>query len=90
MGSADNLFTMTVDHQIALTATTDNLTAFYTRNHAVVQMAETLIRHDFYMAEIHARFGNEIEAAFGPYLRDLRLRSFSPEQAKSFREKTGL
>jgi sugar-specific transcriptional regulator TrmB len=90
MGSADNLFTMTIDRRTALTAATDNLTAFYTRNHAVVQMAETLIRHDYYMAEIHARFGAEIDAAFGPHLRDLRLASFSPEQARSFRAKTGL
>ncbi len=90
MGSADNLFTMTIDHETALTATDDTLTAFYTRNHAIVMTADTLIRHDYYMAEIHVRFGAEIEAAFGPHLRDLRLASFSPEQARSFRAKTGL
>lgn len=89
MGAADNLFTLTVDHAVALTATTDKLTAFHTRNYAVVQMADTLIRHDYYMAEIHGRFGAQIDAAFGPHLRDLRLRAFSPEQIQTFREITG-
>jgi sugar-specific transcriptional regulator TrmB len=90
MGAADNLFTLTIDRHQALTATTDRMTAFHTRNYAIVQTADTLIRHDFYMAEIHARFGREIEQAFGPHLRDLRLRSFSPEQKITFRERTGL
>lgn len=90
MGTADNLFTLTIDHRQAVTATTDKMTAFYTRNYAVVQMADTLIRHDYYMAQIHMRLGPEIDAAFGPHLKDLRLSSFSPEQAKSFRERTGL
>ncbi len=88
MGTADNLFTLTIDHRQAVTATTDNLTAFYTRNHAVVQMANTLIRHDYYMAEIHTRFGAEIDAAFGPHLRELRLASFTEEQIASFLEMT--
>jgi len=88
MGTADNLFTLTIDHKQVVTATTDNLTAFYTRNHAVVQMANTLIRHDYYMAEIHSRFGAAIDDAFGPHLRDLRLASFTEEQIRSFLEMT--
>jgi sugar-specific transcriptional regulator TrmB len=90
MGTADNLFTLTFDLSQVLTAATDNLTAFYTRNHAVVQMANTLIRHDFYMAEIHARFGDQIDAAFGPHLRDLRMNSFTEAQIASFRQMTGV
>jgi sugar-specific transcriptional regulator TrmB len=90
MGTADNLFTLTFDLAQVLTAATDNLTAFHTRNHAVVQMANTLIRHDFYMAEIHARFGTQIDAAFGPHLRDLRLRSFTEAQIASFHQMTGV
>lgn len=90
MGTADNLITLTIDHDQAVTATTDKQTAFYTRNYSVVQMADSLIRHDYYMAEIHLRFGAQIDEAFGPYLRDLRLSSFSKEQVRSFQEKTGL
>ena len=66
MGTADNLFTLTIDHSEAVTVTTDRMTAFHTRNYAVVQMADSLIRHDYYMAEIHLRFGKQI-------------RGFSPE-----------
>ncbi len=91
MGSADNLFTLAIDHDEMLTAVIeDEMTASYTRNRAVVRMAESLLRHDYYMAEIYVRFGDQIDAVFGPYLRDLRLRTFSPEQASSFRDKTGL
>jgi hypothetical protein len=90
IGSADNLFTLTIDHNQAVTATTDKMTAFYTRNNAVVQMADSLIRHDYYMAEIHTRLGPQIDEIFGPHLKDLRLSIFSLEQALSFREKVGL
>ncbi|MFY9240192.1 MAG: helix-turn-helix domain-containing protein [Roseovarius sp.] len=90
MGTADNLFTLTFDMAQVLTAATDNLTAFYTRNHAVVQMANTLIRHDFYMAEISAKFGPQIDEAFGPHLRNLRLNSFTEAQIASFRQMTGV
>jgi sugar-specific transcriptional regulator TrmB len=90
MGTADNLFTITIDHSEVVTASTDQMTAFHTRNHAVVLMADTLIRHDYYMAEIYLRFGEQIDAAFGPHLKELRLRRFTEEQIRSFRERTGL
>lgn len=93
MGSTDNLFTVAVDHEEALTAKFESggeVIAAHTHNRPIVNMAESLIRHDYYMAEICRRFGAEIEAAFGPYLRDLRLSCFTEEQAESFRHKTGM
>jgi HTH-type transcriptional regulator, sugar sensing transcriptional regulator len=42
------------------------------------------------MAEIFARFGPQIEEAFGLHLRDLRLACFSPAEVRSFKERTGL
>ena len=91
MGTTDNLFTIASDHAEMVTATVANdFLAVHTRNQPIVNMAESLIRHDFYMAEIFARFGSQIDEAFGPYLRDLRLACFTPEQALSFRSKTGL
>lgn len=91
MGTADNLFTIAVDHKEMLTAAMDGeVVGAHTRNHPVVTMAASLIRHDYYMAEIFSRFGPEIDAAFGPYLRDLRLAYFSPEQTESFMLRTGL
>ncbi|TKA97619.1 TrmB family transcriptional regulator [Cereibacter changlensis] len=91
MGKTDNLFTIASDHVEMVTATIQKqVVAVHTRNAPIVTMAESLIRHDFYMAEIFARFGDQIDAAFGPYLRDLRLACFTPEQAESFKQKTGL
>lgn len=89
-GAADNFFTMTIDHRQALTATTDGPAAFYTYNHAMVTMADTLIRHDYYMAEILDRFGPEIFGAFGPHLKDLRMNVFTKTQANAFQDRTGL
>ncbi|MPZ40002.1 MAG: TrmB family transcriptional regulator [Rhizobiales bacterium] len=91
MGTADNLFTLGVDHEEMLAARLDgDIVAAFTRNSPIVTMALSLIRHDYYMAEIFKQFGPEIEKAFGPYLRDLRLACFTPEQIDSFRERTGI
>jgi len=91
MGKTDNLFTIATDHNEMVTATIQKeVVAVHTRNGPIVTMAESLIRHDFYMAEIFARFGDQIDDAFGPYLRDLRLACFTEEQAESFKKKTGL
>ncbi len=81
MGGADNLFTITVDYKAALTASVaGDVVGAFTRSEPIVRMAETLIRHDYYIAEIFNRFGEEIDAAFGPYLLSLRRKTFSPEQ----------
>ncbi len=91
MGSTDNLFTIASDHREVVTARmADGAQAVHSRNQTIVNVAESLIRHDYYMAEIFLKFGPEIDETFGPYLRDLRLACFTPEQAETFRAKTGL
>jgi sugar-specific transcriptional regulator TrmB len=91
MGSTDNLFTVTADHMEMVTATmAEEVVAVHTRNGPIVNLGESLIRHDYYMAEIFERFGPKIDDAFGPFLRDLRLACFTQEQAASFKMKTGL
>lgn len=83
VGGADNLFTIAIDYRVALTANVaEELLGAYTTNPSVVRMAETLIRHDVYMAEMMSAFGSEIEARFGVGLRKLRRQLFSPEQLK--------
>ncbi len=91
MGATDNLFTLACDHREMITAREEEgMTAVHTRNYPVVNMAASLIRHDYYMAEIFARFGRDIEDAFGQHLRDLRLACFTDDQVASFKAKTGL
>lgn len=81
MGGADNLFTITVDYKAALTASiSDEVVGAFTRSEPIVRMAETLIRHDYYMAEIFNRMGGEIDKEFGPFLLSLRRQTFSAEQ----------
>ena len=90
MGTADNLFTITVDHDEMLTANeSDGIRAAYTQNQAVVKMALSLIRHDYYMSEIFMKFKDQIDEAFGPHLLKLRGRSYTPEQFESFKHRTG-
>lgn len=92
MGTADNLFTVVIDQNEMLTANEEGgpVRGAMTENKAIVKMALSLIRHDFYMAEICSRFGKEIYAEFGPFLQELRTESFTPEQLRSFKERTGL
>lgn len=91
MGTADNLFTIAVDHEKMLTANMEGeVLAAHTSCPPVVTMAQSLIRHDLYIAEIFAKFGTQIDEAFGPYLRDIRMSCFTPEQVTSFKTRTGL
>jgi HTH-type transcriptional regulator, sugar sensing transcriptional regulator len=91
MGTADNLFTIAVDQQRMLTANMEGeVMAAHTGSPPIVTMALSLIRHDLYMAEIFKRFGPQIEKAFGPYLRDIRMSCFTPDQIVSFKQRTGL
>jgi len=91
MGTADNLFTIAVDQQRMLTANMEGeVMAAHTGCPPIVTMALSLIRHDLYMAEIFGRFGLQIEKAFGPYLRDIRMSCFTPDQIASFKKRTGV
>ena len=51
----------------------------FTRNHSVVYLAESLIRHEIYLAEIIEAHKSQIEARFGKALISLR-RHYLPEQ----------
>lgn len=91
IGTADNLFTLTVDHEQLLTANVaGRVFASYTRNRPIVITAESLIRHDYYLAEIMARFGDQIDAVFGPHLQRLREACFTPEQLDRFHQQVKL
>jgi len=85
LGNADNLFTIAVDHREALTAQMEHeVLAAYTTYEPVVTMAETIIRHDIYIAAFFKEFGVEIEKKFGPHLFELRKRYFKKEQFDLF------
>lgn len=90
IGTADNLFTITVDHEQLLTAHVQGkVFASYTRNEPIITTADSLIRHDYYMAEIMIRFSDEIQKSFGPHLKTLRESRFTPEQLERFHQQLG-
>ena len=83
VGLANTLITVTRDFEEALTVNTaEGGFGAHTRNVPVVNMAESLIRHEIYLAEIFGRFGPQIEAAFGPALVSLR-RNYLPKAQAS-------
>src|SRR5690625_3115101 len=89
MGKADNLFTIVVDYREMITVNTDkNYVGARTQSKTIVTLALSLIRHDYYMAKIFEKFGQDIIAEFGPHLAKLRLSAYTPDQAESFYEKT--
>jgi HTH-type transcriptional regulator, sugar sensing transcriptional regulator len=87
VGLANTLITVTRDFEEALTVNSaEGGFGAYTRNVPVVNMAESLIRHEIYLAEIFGRFGRQIEATFGPALISLRRNYLPAAQAGALDE----
>lgn len=84
VGIAHDLITITRDFSEALMAhMAEDCYGSYTRSPPVVTMADTLIRHEIYFAEIFERFGAELTETFGPALIELRRRYLPTEQVAS-------
>jgi HTH-type transcriptional regulator, sugar sensing transcriptional regulator len=87
VGLANTLITVTRDFEEALTVNSaEGGFGAYTRNLPVVNLAESLIRHEIYLAEIFGRFGRQIEATFGPALVSLRRNYLPAVQAAALDE----
>ena len=68
-------FVVSIDFEEALVADFDDLPrGVYTRSDSVVFMAETMIRHEVYLAEIMQAYGEEIEQRFGKDLMRVRAK----------------
>lgn len=88
VGLGESLITITADFQVALTANLgEESYGALTQNRPVVYLAESLIRHEVYMAELFAHYGDGITERFGPFLRDLRRKYLPREQVQAL-EKT--
>jgi sugar-specific transcriptional regulator TrmB len=80
VGIAPHLITITVDYQEALVAEfRGSPNGSYTRNTPIVNLADTLLRHEIYFAEIFEIFGQPIQKTFGVALINLR-RKYLPDQ----------
>lgn len=58
----------------------------YTRSDGLVFMAETMIRHEVYLAEIMNEFGPAVEKRFGKALISLRSRYLPPNLARKVKK----
>jgi len=91
MGVADNLFTLIVDQSEVMMANAGRVViGANTKNHSIVTMALGLLRHEYYIAELFMRLGNELTKEFGPHLSQLRAKCFTSEQFKAFQNHLGL
>jgi HTH-type transcriptional regulator, sugar sensing transcriptional regulator len=75
VGHSNHLFCIGADNTEGLTASLrEEGYGIHTRNPPVVELINSLIRHEIYMAEIFQSFGDEIEEKFGDMLITLRER----------------
>jgi len=78
VGLAPHLVTLTVDFEQAMVAEVRAAGGSYTRNKPIVNLADSLLRHEIYFAEIFEMFGQPIQKTFGPAIIELR-RKYLPE-----------
>jgi len=74
-GAADVLFTMSTDFSGVMVAThhpEHGANASYARNRAIVYVIQTLLLHEFYLAEMYAKIGPLLDETFGKELARLR------------------
>jgi HTH-type transcriptional regulator, sugar sensing transcriptional regulator len=91
VGLAEHLFTMSIDFEEALVVhTAEGGYGTYTRTWPIVNMADTLIRHEVYVSSIFERLGPQIEKEFGPALLELRRKHLPPELVLDLEERLGV
>jgi len=87
VGISHKLITLTRDYKEALVAEVGpDAYGSYTENKPIVALADSLLRHEIYFAEIFNRFGDEIQEEFGPALVKLRESYLPADQAEALKE----
>ena len=80
-GNSHHLITLTRDFEEALVAEfRSQAHGSHTRNKPVVALADTLIRHEIYFAEIFEEYGDVIQKTFGPALLEMRRKYLPRDQ----------
>lgn len=88
VGMSERLLTLTTDFEEAMTANTgSDGYGVFTRSWPVVNIVESLIRHEIYVAEIFIHFGKELDETFGSALFSLR-RKYLPNDQVAMLERT--
>lgn len=83
VGLSNSLVTLTTDFDDAIIINTAHGgSGAHTRSRPVVDLADSLIRHEIYLAEIFEQLGGAIEERLGPSLISLRRKYLPQEQVK--------
>lgn len=90
VGIAPHLVTLTVDFEEALVAEVRAQGGSYTRNRPIVNLADSLLRHEIYFAEIFEMFGQPIQKTFGPAIIELRRKYLPAPQVAALEQLLGL
>ncbi|GGI27656.1 MULTISPECIES: TrmB family transcriptional regulator [Bradyrhizobium] len=90
VGIAPHLVTLTVDFEEALVAEIRAQGGSYTRNKPIVNLADSLLRHEIYFAEIFEMFGQPIQKTFGPAIIELRRKYLPAPQVAALESLLGL
>jgi sugar-specific transcriptional regulator TrmB len=86
-----HMITLTTDYENALVVNTaDGGYGGHTRSWPIVQLADSLVRHEVYLAEIFERFGPELARAFGPALLSLRQKYIPANQIDGLKARLGI
>lgn len=85
VGLARYLVTITTDFEQALVVNTkpDEGYAAFTQSRPIVNLADSLIRHEIYLAEIFDALGPQLESRFGRALLSLRQQYLPSEQVRA-------
>jgi predicted transcriptional regulator len=84
VGLGRSLITVTTDFRNALTANLEHeANGAFTQSKAVVNLAESVIRHEVYLAEIFAHFGDSITDEFGLLMQRLRRKYLPGDQVRT-------
>jgi len=83
VGLGKHLVTLTVDFDETLIFNIKDESGAYTRSEPVVNLADSLIRHEVYLAEIFDKFGPQLDKQFGPALLSLRKKYLPAEQVRA-------
>lgn len=87
VGISHKLITLTRDYKETLVAEVGpDAYGSYTENKPIVTLADSLLRHEIYFAEIFSKFGDDIQKEFGPALVKLRESYLPVEQADALKE----
>jgi sugar-specific transcriptional regulator TrmB len=89
VGLGRYLVTLTADYEVALIANLKDRSGAYTRSTAIVNLADSMIRHEIYLAEVFGAFGKELEQRFGPALLSLRKAYLPAEQVAALELRLG-